>query len=591
LEDRCLFDVSLSASANINLSHLLGSQAETTIAIDPTNPNRLFAASVSYPRGNGIFAAISRDGGASWNWLQQGGFIATGKTVGDSLPWGTDDPQVSIDRFGNVFLAYMNWPDLQQGLIINNPGPGGVTFSGNPLGNWSPGMWSGDNVTLTNGGQTQTRTIVRSDGSSFTVGQQFTINPVGAVFTISDPDRAPSIEVVEANSVGGAFHEIGRFRRGLQADYPAIATGPGVGAPGAIWLVWKDGPDRRSANVDTSLYWARADVNGNGRIGTFSLGIDPIPGSLNGRGEEVAIGPRGQALVTWLWGRTPTFSRPDSIYENEFISTGWRYPNAQLITNTNIESSLAIPAQPLGGIWADPGLAWDRSGLVNAGNNGVVYLAYTNAPAVGSFDTDIYCLYSKDSGATWTPITNSGRVNAQSTNSQFMPTIAVDQSTGLAAVAWYDSRDSRTNDGAAIYGTVVAAPGSNGLSSPDRLQTRIGVALSYAGRANARWDFGYGDYIGITFHAGGFNVAWADNSNSTGDNPDGTYYEMDVYAASVSVRPVVAGGPNPLPVAHDATATAHGAAVDIDVAAHDYDADGDTVTVTAVSTPANGTSS
>ena len=43
-----------------------------------------------------------------------------------------------------------------------------------------------------------------------------------------------------------------------------------------------------------------------------------------------------------------------------------------------------------------------------------------------------------------------------------------------------------------------------------------------------------GDYIGAAFHDGIFYPSWADSSNSTGDNPDGSYGGLDVYVAAVN---------------------------------------------------------
>jgi hypothetical protein len=43
----------------------------------------------------------------------------------------------------------------------------------------------------------------------------------------------------------------------------------------------------------------------------------------------------------------------------------------------------------------------------------------------------------------------------------------------------------------------------------------------------------YGDFTGLAFMAGLAHPAWADNSNSTGDNPNGALHAFDVYAAAV----------------------------------------------------------
>ena len=46
-------------------------------------------------------------------------------------------------------------------------------------------------------------------------------------------------------------------------------------------------------------------------------------------------------------------------------------------------------------------------------------------------------------------------------NSQFLPHISVDQSTGTIAVTWYDSRESALNDTARYYGAFSNDGGAN----------------------------------------------------------------------------------------------------------------------------------
>src|SRR5439155_26395637 len=46
----------------------------------------------------------------------------------------------------------------------------------------------------------------------------------------------------------------------------------------------------------------------------------------------------------------------------------------------------------------------------------------------------------------------------------------------------------------------------------------------------------FGDYEGLAFYGGNFYPVWADNSNSTHDNPDGTLHELDIYTAKVHVH-------------------------------------------------------
>lgn len=46
----------------------------------------------------------------------------------------------------------------------------------------------------------------------------------------------------------------------------------------------------------------------------------------------------------------------------------------------------------------------------------------------------------------------------------------------------------------------------------------------------------YGDYSGFAFYGGRFYFSAADNSNATGDNPDGTLNMFDLVIAPVKVR-------------------------------------------------------
>jgi hypothetical protein len=91
---------SLAVGTNVNVSRLLGNQAETTIAIDPTNPNNIAMAS-NVQFGSKLFEAYSRDGGDTWT----GGFVADGT---DGIGVACCDPTMAFDSFGNLFLVYLD---------------------------------------------------------------------------------------------------------------------------------------------------------------------------------------------------------------------------------------------------------------------------------------------------------------------------------------------------------------------------------------------------------------------------------------------------------------------------------------------------
>src|SRR5262249_14347002 len=155
------------------------------------------------------------------------------------------------------------------------------------------------------------------------------------------------------------------------------------------------------------------------------------------------------------------------------------------------------------------------------------YMAYTDEFPDESNDTDIYVRYSDDNGATWS---ERVRVNDDTgTRSQFLPAIALDQTTGNVAVTWYDSRNSSgatLNITAQVFGSVAS---DGGLTWSPNVQ--IGAGTSNGRQA----DFEWGDYDTMDFYGGVFYRTWADNSNSTSDNPDSIWSSMDLYTAQVRV--------------------------------------------------------
>jgi hypothetical protein len=154
-----------------------------------------------------------------------------------------------------------------------------------------------------------------------------------------------------------------------------------------------------------------------------------------------------------------------------------------------------------------------------------------------SDNTDIMLQYSDNNGSTWSPPV---RLNDDHTaNSQFMPAVAVDQTTGNLAVSWYDCRndpgtggagdtDGVPNDDAQIWGTYSA---NGGLTFAPNFRISAGTFNA----PDAQSGFDYGDYTHAAFQSGEFYPAWSDNANSTGQNPDGALHQLDLFIAQVAI--------------------------------------------------------
>jgi hypothetical protein len=174
------------------------------------------------------------------------------------------------------------------------------------------------------------------------------------------------------------------------------------------------------------------------------------------------------------------------------------------MTNVGMSDDLpaAFPTNPAHDLDAEPKLAWDRSG---GPYHGRVYLAYTDEAPDESNDTDVWLRSSTNGGTTWTsPV----RVHEMNLNSQFLPALALDQSTGNMAVSWVDARNAGSaNNTVQLFATLSRDGGSSFLSS-------VAVSTGTTNAATAVNSNGLGGYTGLAFHAGVFLPVWADNGST-----------------------------------------------------------------------------
>jgi hypothetical protein len=112
----------VQTTAVSDVTRMQGSQSENSIAIDPTNPNRVFAASNDLSLHTATRGAVARsdDGGVTW----------TSSLVGDGtdgLPTSHGDVKVAYDQFGNLFLSYLT-EGQPRAVVLLLSIDGGLTF-------------------------------------------------------------------------------------------------------------------------------------------------------------------------------------------------------------------------------------------------------------------------------------------------------------------------------------------------------------------------------------------------------------------------------------------------------------------------------
>jgi hypothetical protein len=322
----------------------------------------------------------------------------------------------------------------------------------------------------------------------------------------------PSLSIVVARSADGGktFTDVRTISVATSNDQPSIAVGAN-----SVWVSF--------TNAANQIVATGAQVTGLGAVGAFGA-LQVAPGGGGDFG-DVAVSPTGKVAV--VYQNNGSGAGPDTIKFNlNSTGLGGAFGAQSIVTATNVGGFTPIPPQPSRTIDAEANLAWDQSGGVHTGR---LYLVYVDRPSTSSNDTNIYVRFSDDNGLTWSaPV----KVNDDATtNSQFNPAIAVDQTTGEVALTWYDARNSSNDTTTQVFGTVSLDGGLTFLPN-----VQISTGTSDASLVDPGFD--YGDYDKMTFSHGIFWRTWADDSNSTGDNPDGTR-SLDIYTAAVTVGTTV----------------------------------------------------
>jgi hypothetical protein len=318
-----------------------------------------------------------------------------------------------------------------------------------------------------------------------------------------------------AGSNSNTSKEKGLFRF---VDQPTIIAGENE-----VWIVFNGGGPMVATGTQ---------VTALGQVGSFPA-VQVVPGTNNCTYGDVAIGPNGAVMNVCTLTETGTGGGRLMVSLNP-TGVGGTFGKSTVVTDSHVGGFDFIPAQPDRSVDAEPGLAWDRTG---GPHNGRLYLVYTFRFTNQDNNMDIFSRYSDDKGATWSaPV----RVNDDATkNSQFLPKISLDPTSGNLAVVWYDCRNDLglggpgdtngiPNDDAQFWGAFTRDGGQT-------FTTNFQISAGTSNSRDAQNGIDFGDYTGLSFYGGIAHPVWADNSNSTGTNPDGTLHQLDDYTAAVSI--------------------------------------------------------
>ena len=447
-----------------------------------------------------------------------------------SLPGGIASAKSGIPS--NVNISQRSGNESEEAIAVNPTNPKNIVM----ISNIQEGIAGLYKSVSFDGGQTWTGQIIANfdnlgDGCC---DPSLSFDEFGNLFFTYLYDFENQVPVALSTDGGLTFRVIANIAKPAGTNQNAAGSERGLfrfvdqptitAAKGEVWVVF---------NAGGPMYAVGAPVTGLGQVGDFSV-HEVIPNTNNCTYGDVAIGPNGQVMQVCSLtesgqggGKVFVNVDPDGLGPAGF---GDRI----FVTATHVGGFDFIPPQPDRSIDAETGLAWDLTGGPHAGR---VYLVYTAENKNESDNTDIFVCYSDDNGLTW----SSGvQVNDdQTTNSQFLPKIALDPTSGNLAVVWYDSRADNgaggagdtngiANDDAQFWG---AFSRNGGVTFTSNLQISAGTSNSH----DSHNGIDYGDYSGLSFYGGVAHPAWSDNSNSTGNNPDGSLFKLDIYTASVTI--------------------------------------------------------
>jgi len=430
------------------------------------------AASPLDPNDVVIVSNIERGYGIFVGVSHDGGATWSRDVVGDADAFGRAccDPTISWDRFGNLFLSWLGYGKLRYPTVVP------VLLSTDAGDSWS----------------------------LLTKIKPPAVVPAAATMT----GRAPL-----ASESGPKDGEEDRGPGFL--DQPTITTGAS-----SLWATW---------NNEGQMQTTGARVRGLGDVAPFKP-VHDVPGGHNCTFGDITVGPGG-AVAEVCQKDQNRLDPVRSVLRFTIDPDGLRphpFRSASVVARTDVSLFEPIRPQRVRTVDAEAGLAWIRRGALR----GRLVLMFTVETPDQSDNTDVFVKTSNDRGKTWSdriPVTTAPRA-------QFLPRMAMDPATGHLVVGWHDASldtgsgaydtDGRPNSDA-MYALSFSTDGGSTWTAPKM----ISHGASNAKASTNGIDFG--DYTGMSFAFGVAHPSWADNSNSTGDNPDGTLHAFDIYSAAV----------------------------------------------------------
>ncbi|HEV3344130.1 MAG TPA: NF038129 family PEP-CTERM protein [Pirellulales bacterium] len=329
----------LTAANNISPTSFSDENSET-VAVDPTNPLRIFVAANTDFAGVGLFTATSSDGGMTWTRR----LLANGS---DDLPPAYAYPQAVFDKSGRLFLSYIEQDHHLTAYLQSTDG--GETFTllnegqvqgdvSNSLPSGFPRLATGPAVAA---GQSALWELLKNN-----VAERISALP----WVYSDTAATKgSAEVIPGSSGSFSFT-------------PALAVGPAgqtlvafqkpSGTPGADTIY-------TSLNTDGTTFGPSQSVVNTGVVGQYSIPAQSAAGVNSGLALawDRRNGPNGRVYLVYVDLAAPgsTATTIKLLYSTDSGAT-WQGPVT--VSDAPAGSSSFLPSLAVDQITGNVAVGW-----------------------------------------------------------------------------------------------------------------------------------------------------------------------------------------------------------------------------------------
>lgn len=264
------------------------------------------------------------------------------------------------------------------------------------------------------------------------------------------PDHFDRIVFERSTDGGATFTSTGvGYNPGKVQDKPWLCVDESKKSPyfGRVYLSWTEF-DKYGSNSPTDSSRIRFALSSNGGV-SFDTTIvvsdvsgDAADNDFTLEGATVTSGPGGELYMVWSGG--------GKLWFDKSSDGGFSWGKDRVIGNQK-------------GSWHQnqPGLMRGNSmPFLKADKKGKLYLVYGDE---SNGDQDVFYLYSKDKGETWSAPVRINDDELGNGRSQYMPNIALDRKKNKVYVVFYDRRNSELNRYTDVYAAELKKdkPGKN----------------------------------------------------------------------------------------------------------------------------------